>query len=109
MCIKEKPGLSFVIWFQAVSTVLFFMGPIPIIIEEAKQKGVSVAWAGLIASLYNYSSLLLGMCIGPISVRFGRKRLMVFGIFEESVGTIAFGFCEYISSPALFVSVALIS
>ena len=68
-----------------------------------------MAWAGLIASLYNYPSLLLGPCIGPISVRFGRKRLMIFGIFAECVGTLVLGFCEYFSSPALFVSVALIS
>lgn len=32
MCVKEKPCLSFVIWFQAASTVLFFYGPIPFII-----------------------------------------------------------------------------
>lgn len=80
MCVKEKPCLSFVIWFQAVSTVLFFYGPLPYIVEEAAQKNVSVAAAGLLASSYNYAALFLGMCNGPLSVRFGRKRLLIFGI-----------------------------
>ena len=109
MCVREKPCLSIAIWFQAISTVTFFYGSIPFLIEESESKNVSVAAAGLIASCYNYPSLLLGMCIGPISVRFGRKRLLIFGLIASCVGTLVFGFCEYFSSPALFISVGLVS
>lgn len=96
MCIKEKPCLSFAIWFQAVSAVIFFYHPLPFIVEESEEKGISVALAGVLASSYNYAPLILGWFAGPLSVRFGRKRLLVFGIIVECVATTLFGLCEYL-------------
>ena len=84
------------IWTQTFSTVCFFYGPIPFLLEEGREKGISVYETGLLASSYNYPAIVLGFFLGPISLKFGRKRLLVFSIIMCCLATTVFAFTEYI-------------
>ena len=85
MCIKGKALLSFTISIQLIITAMLYHAATPFIIEEGRSKGVSAGLSGLIISVASAPSLLLGFCTGPLAVKFGRRRLLIYSILVESV------------------------
>lgn len=63
----------------------------PVLVEIARDLGVSVGTAGLLVSAYGLPGIVVGVLAGPLSDRYGRKAFLVGGTAVMSVLTLLGG------------------
>ena len=87
------------------SSVLSLQGPFLPFIAEGK--GIPPSQYGFIFSVYSLTSLIASPVFGSLLTVIGLRKCLCFGLFTISLSTIAFGFIDILSSPTLFLGLAL--
>lgn len=67
---------------------------IPFLTLTARDRGVSLAGIGVMASSYLFTQMLLQLPMGSLSDRVGRALPISFGLMVEAVGTAGFAFAD---------------
>ncbi|WP_037913456.1 MFS transporter [Sulfobacillus thermosulfidooxidans] len=81
------------LWPLLIATMVIqsgFGSILPLLPLFVRQRGLPLSWIGLMAALYALISFVGQLILGPLSDRWGRKRLLVIGSFLSALGTFLF-------------------
>ena len=81
----------------------------PSLKEEVDSKGVSQSWTGIILGVYSLPSFIFWLFFDKLVNRFGRKCMMLSGLYLFLVSFFLFGLIEFASVSFFFVLSGIIT
>ncbi len=105
----DRQQLHVGFWFLAVSggmglfivqILVHMMGPL--LVDMAADLNVSVAVAGQLSALTAVSWFATALFAGPLSDTYGRKRMLLIGLWVATIGTLGMGFASNFPMAVFF-------
>lgn len=90
---EKTPWLIILVLIGAGILSAFQVGKVPPLIPDIRAElGLDLVSAGWVLSIFNIIGLMLGIWAGAIADTLGHRRLLIYGLFFQSVGSLAGSF-----------------